>query len=287
MTEGAAAGVPRSEVACVEDITWLSCVDGSRGLASHWSEPVGYGPSVAEVADAWQAHLDTAHPDAMRLAQAQAWADALIAGASLRALGRAAGVTGEWVRQVVRDAGLMGSVYAAREQARQAQVAAREADRAARLAARRMSVQDRASHRHWTDDEIVAALRTWLERGGSGKSTDWVAAGMLPSAALVVSRMGWANALRAAGGTPGWVAVRPRKDKVSRDVCLDAVVRFLTDPGETLGGAHPYDRWTARQRDVLPTQQTVRKRFGTWAAAKRAALAVIAAQDSGGSGVTG
>jgi hypothetical protein len=136
--------------------------------------------------------------------------------------------------------------------------------------------------KRYSDADIITAVRDWLASGGSGTLSDWQAEGRLPSSATIRARIGWVETVRAAGGVPKHAQVFLRRDRVSEQACLDAVVAFLADPAEVLGGPAPYDTWAVPRG--LPSHQTVQRRFGTWTAAKRAAMRVLEVRPPPGQG---
>jgi Sigma-70, region 4 len=212
----------------------------------------------------------------LRQSRASEYANALIAGATLEQIAAREGVSRERIRQIVRDAGLEGKVQEARAERRIVKAQAKQAARASRIVERKMTVMPPDNHgpkRIWTDEKIIDAVREWLAVGGSGKVPDWIAEKRVPSASIVVNRIGWSDAIRAAGGVTGGLREVRRKDYRSREECLRAVVMFLSDPRQLSGSPAAYDDW-ARHRGA-PGSQTVRHRFGSWTAGKQAAIDVI------------
>lgn len=218
---------------------------------------------------------------AVRRSRAHDYADALIAGSTLKQVGAREGVTRERIRQIVAEAGLTDKVQKGRAARKAAEEKAYQEARKQRALTKKMSIgPSHGAPLVWTEELIVAALREWLESGGSGKSPDWINEKRVPSTAIVANRIGWSNAIRLAGGTPARNRgpLGSRKDYRSREECLRTIIMFLRDPSQMNGGATAYDDW-ARHRGA-PSTQTVRHRFGTWTAAKQAALDVINEQEA-------
>lgn len=209
--------------------------------------------------------------------RARHYADLLIGGMTLEQVGQQAGVTRERVRQVVKEGGLYVEVKAQKAARRVEREADDRAEKDRKARERKMSVRtgNRRRRREWTDERIIAALRDWLDQGGSGRRTDWDAEGRTPSAVLVTQRIGWAKAIRRAGGTPTNELSRHRKDRWAEEDCLAAVVAFLEDPNERNGGCDAYVGW-AERTGRGPSLTTVRNRFRSWSEAKRQALEWIA-----------
>jgi hypothetical protein len=211
------------------------------------------------------------------------WAERLAAGtATLEEIGEENGLTRERIRQIVKEHGHQGVVAAGRKkrraEQREAEKAARAEAQAERVRLAKTTLSKGYAPPGMPDDEVIASLREWLENGGNGKASWWDLERdpeTTISSIRISQRFGWAEAIRKAGGKPTHYNYGDRIDKLSRSEIVAAVVAFLTDPDEELGGAGGYFKWH-RSRPQYPSLGTVRARFGgSWREAKRAALDVI------------
>lgn len=218
--------------------------------------------------------------EAIHQERARRYADALIAGETLAAIGQREGVTRERVRQVVLTGGLQPEVDAAREARAVAAGEAYRAEMERRALDRKLSIRTSTREVVWTEAAIIEAVREWLDDGGSGSSVDWNAEGRSPSSGLIANRIGWAKAVRAAGGSVRHEVTRHRVDRWPPEAILRQVIAFLSDPDEVNGGPESFDKWSKKRGGYAPSASTVRNRFGGWGEAKRQALLKMAEEDA-------
>lgn len=230
-------------------------------------------------------------------------------GMTYEEIGCAFGLTRERVRQVLKKAGITGSTTRAARAAIKAQalesdrerilewakanpgLGARDAEAALGLKEGRVAEalgvevgrvfvrqKPNASVRY-TDDDIVRALQEAAFVQGNPMSKvaydEYVEAFGGPSGVLVAKRFGtWKKACQAAG-----LGVSSLPGNCNRRWGQGELVDILLDYFSSEGARGTYDdyaRW-AKEVPGRPSEPTIRNRFGSWTAAKRAALAAGAA----------
>lgn len=124
------------------------------------------------------------------------------------------------------------------------------------------------------DASILRALAEWArEKGRPPTVAEWSAARRSPSAQVLARRFGsWSAALERAGlEAPRASGGRGRR--WSEVALIGAVAQFLARPdapARDRGGQVAYSRWAAEVGG--PSISLLRLRFGSWSAAKAAAL---------------
>jgi DNA-binding CsgD family transcriptional regulator len=135
-------------------------------------------------------------------------------------------------------------------------------------ALRRRAINARvgAHAKRYPDEELLAAIRTVARQCGRTPSSDDYAALAgelgLPSAALITNRLGWRNAVRAAGLPPLPTRRNTYRRRWTEAVCLNAVLGVAHELGRVPSLAE-YARRSAGRAD-LPSGATVRNRVGGW-----------------------
>jgi hypothetical protein len=118
--------------------------------------------------------------------------------------------------------------------------------------------RERRVLRRYTNDELLNAVRTWIDSGGDGRATSYsrdAKRAELPSYNTVFLRFGsWRAALRAIG-------LEARNRRWSSDEALDAVAQWIVQASDTTFGA--YARAAMGNPD-LPSPATVTARLGSW-----------------------
>jgi hypothetical protein len=110
----------------------------------------------------------------------------------------------------------------------------------------------REAHARWTPEAIVQAVRDWAWQhdGRPPRVEEWHNTGPdHPSSSTVILRMGWANALAAAGFKPRWQG-RGRVVRLTADV-LDETVAVYQQHGTLTGAARVLGLSTAAVRRRL------------------------------------
>lgn len=131
----------------------------------------------------------------------------------------------------------------------------------------------------YTDADILGTLRDAADIQGdplTGNAYDeYVAVFGGPSRARIMQRYGtWKAACSAAGlSISDYVGNTHRR--WSRAQLIEAVIEYIHSPGAR-GSVDDYDRWAAEDKPARPGSGTIRNRFGSWTAAKRAALSASA-----------
>lgn len=227
-------------------------------------------------------------------------------GITYEQIGSTFGVTRERVRQILKKSGIAGSTTrGAREAARTEALLAdrerilewaqhnpglgtRDAEVALGLPERRVAqalgteagrvfVRRKPDRRvQYTDEQIVQALREAACVQGDPLSNvayqEYVEAFGGPSKVLVAKRFGtWKKACLAAGlrvsALPGNCHRRWGQGQL-----IDILIDYFSS-GQARGTFDDYARWASEAPERRPSAPTVRNRFGSWTAAKRAALA--------------
>lgn len=223
--------------------------------------------------------------------RAEEWARRRAAGETLEMIGKDVGLTRERVRQVIRDAGLAEWVEESRQRARrERELAEAEAERE-RIRRERLGLSEsrygpgtkyvtRHSNPRHSREDAVAAVREWLENGGSGRPSDYASASRPVSYATIQTRWGWREIVEAAGGSVSYAPRARRSDFVTREEALRDVIEFFLDENVTSFGAWSYDKW-AKNSGPSATRRpnahkylslaAVRMRWGTWRAAREEA----------------
>lgn len=131
----------------------------------------------------------------------------------------------------------------------------------------------------YTDEEIFEALRDAATLQGDPLSKvayeEYVKAFGGPSGVLLMKRFGtWKKACRAAG-----LALHDHigftRRRWSQGQLVEVLMDYLGSP-DARGSVDDYDRWAAADKPARPSGPLIRDRFGSWTAAKRAALAASA-----------
>lgn len=241
-------------------------------------------------------------------------------GYSLQEIGVRFGLTRERVRQIIRDSGGPDSGQAAI--ARRARISRERAELrrralaliaehpgltaqevAAPLGATQAEVRSAlgdearrllvARHRGapvFSDAIILAHLREAAREAGQPLTVrmyEDVRSGFGgASSALVLQRFGtWREACVQAGVQHGQPVRRNYRRRWTPEQLAQAVAAYLRHDG-TRGSFADYEAW-ARRTDGMPSGQTIRTHFGTWSAAKTAALVLLGDQVSAISGGDG
>ena len=234
------------------------------------------------------------------------------AGATLAAIGVRFGVTRERVRQVVAAEGIdEKEVRAARRAAaitearssgaeivrlwREGHAASAIAKKLKLLvsaceeiidtqateldaAERRMTLNGRsaASTKQFSDKELVNSIRRVARNlGRTPTVSDYEQHAReydLPSAILIVNRLGWSNAVEAAGMNPHRVR-RPYTRRWNEDTCVTAVCSVASELGH-VPSLKEYEAHSTGKSD-LPSVATVRNRVGGWAEVRRRVAALL------------
>jgi transposase len=221
-------------------------------------------------------------------------------------IGATFGVTRERVRQILNKAGITGSTTrSARAATKQATLSvdrerilewakhnpglgARDAEEALDLKEGRVSEalgsdvsrvfvrQKPNTHLRYTDEVIFESLRCASIVQGEPMSRaaydEYVAVFGGPTGVLLTKRFGsWKGACRAAG-----LAVHSGRGNTNRRWSQGQLVEVLIDyfnSSAARGTLDDYCRWAGEEKAVRPSGPTILNRFGSWTAAKRAALA--------------
>jgi len=221
-------------------------------------------------------------------------------GATLDEIGKAYDLTRERVRQLLKSAGHTGAiarenVAAKRERAAQERLADvlaayRRGDSTAEIAQQldlhpaavrdllKVSVtpRDGAARRgtrrnwhqqHYSDDDLVDAVREVAERYGRTPTTEEyeraAAGGMLPTELTIRNRIGWVVALERAGYPPP-IRKRAYTRRFPEATCRHALRRLVIESGHI--PTHAEYEALAQLDDRLPAAATVRNRVGRWTA---------------------
>jgi len=131
----------------------------------------------------------------------------------------------------------------------------------------------------YTDERIFQALRDAAILLGNPLSKaaydEYVEAFGGPSGVLLMKRFGtWKAACRAAGlSVHDHVGFTRRR--WSQGQLVEVLMDYFGSPGAR-GSVDDYERWAAEDKPARPSGALIRDRFGSWTAAKRAALAASA-----------
>lgn len=130
----------------------------------------------------------------------------------------------------------------------------------------------------WSDAAILAALQSAAGDGPLSVSAyDAFRGGRdLPSSARVIQRYGSWSAACSAAGLEVNAGRASYATKWTLDALAESVADYLATEGST-GAYAGYAAWAAATTGA-PSAQTVRNRFGGWAAAKAAGVAAMAAR---------
>jgi hypothetical protein len=197
---------------------------------------------------------------------------------TLQVLANERHVTRERIRQVLDEAGLLAACNAAGTAMREY---TREKERKARKF--RLIEKSGVKRRKFTNGQILAHLRDWLDAGGDGKARTWQRDHSdIFSVSLVYLRFdNWADAIsRASAGRVNPERAK-RSDYTPAHVCAESVARFLADDEVGVSSFESYKEWARVHKDEpgVVGAMTVRHRFnGSWNRAKAAALDHLKAQ---------
>lgn len=139
-------------------------------------------------------------------------------------------------------------------------------------AERRMALNRRsaASTKQFSDEELINAIRRVARHlGRTPTSSEYEQHAReydLPSAILVVNRLGWSNAVEAAGLKPHR-ARRTYTRRWDEDSCVTAVCSVASELGH-VPSLKEYETLSAGKPD-LPSVATVRNRVGGWAEVRK------------------
>jgi len=231
-------------------------------------------------------------------------------GMTYEEIGGMYGVTRERVRQILKKFGVTGSTTrGARAEAklgvlsadrahilewakRNPGLAARDAEEALGLEVSRVSQalgaevsrvfiwKPRNAKLRYTEEMIFEALRSASILQGAPMSKasydEYIEVFGGPTSILLTQRFGsWKAACRAAG-----LAVHAErgntKRRWSQGELVEVLIDYFSSP-TARGTLDDYGRWAAEVKAVRPSGPTIAFRFGSWTAAKRAALAAAGA----------
>ncbi|MEY2420022.1 MAG: hypothetical protein QOI95_89 [Acidimicrobiaceae bacterium] len=134
---------------------------------------------------------------------------------------------------------------------------------------RQIAQQSRRRNRTWTDRQLVAALRAWVESTDDPSSSQYRLEALynpyLPSLSTISKRLGgWATAVRRVSGQQRPPAWRRR----TNEEILELLREWLRTGGD--GRVESYNAISAHNRDY-PSTGTILARFGSWHQAVAAA----------------
>jgi hypothetical protein len=132
----------------------------------------------------------------------------------------------------------------------------------------------------WTPPEVLSALAAWAYTHGRPPTlSDARTDPALPVQGACERHFGsWNDALRAAGLAPNQES-RLSDQRVRQALAAWAAWQRTHGTGEP--SAASYRAWAARQAEAVPSASSVRRRFGGWWSAVRAAAGFAAARPGG------